>query len=144
MIRTVIAGAALAAAVFSATPAHAAAIGPIPDPRPTYGSAPRPGADPQNTLTLSYLADAGFAMAVKLTCDPVGGGHPQAAEACATLDRIDADPGRIKRTTNACVLLYSPVTAQLTGSWKGRTVAWTHRFGNTCEMRRATGVLFRF
>ena len=95
-------------------------------------------------LTLSYLAEAGFAGAVKLSCDPVGGGHPHAAAACKTLADVDADPGRIKPQSSLCVLLYQPVTATLSGTWHGREVEWTHRFGNTCEMRRATGTLFRF
>ncbi|HET6483945.1 MAG TPA: SSI family serine proteinase inhibitor [Actinoplanes sp.] len=122
---------------------HAGAIGPLPDPKPTYGSAPRPGAS-QEWLTVSYRADAGFAMAVKLSCDPVQGGHPLAAKACATLKKVDADPSRIKSAPGNCILLYQPVTAELSGAWHGRPVRWTHRFGNTCEMRRATGVLFRF
>ncbi|WP_249997819.1 SSI family serine proteinase inhibitor [Actinoplanes sp. M2I2] len=119
-----------------------ALIGPVPDPKPTYGSAPRPTT--RSEVTLSYLADAGFAMAVKLTCDPPGGGHPRAVQACATLEQVDADPGRIPRTSTACILLYKPITATLSGTWQGRDVSWTHRFGNSCEMRRATGVLFRF
>jgi hypothetical protein len=119
----------------------AALIGPIPDPPPTYGAPPRPTTD---EVTLGYQTDAGFAMAVKLTCDPPGGGHPRPVQACATLDRVDADPDRIKPASTACVLLYKPVTATLSGTWQGRTVSWTHRYGNACEMRRATGVLFRF
>ncbi|MCY1138662.1 SSI family serine proteinase inhibitor [Actinoplanes sp. Pm04-4] len=118
----------------------AALIGPVPDP-PPYGAPPRPA---DNQITLSYQAQAGFAMAVKLTCDPPGGGHPRAVQACATLERVDADPSRIKRASTLCVLLYQPVTATMTGTWQGRQVSWTHRFGNTCDMRRATGDLFRF
>ena len=59
-------------------------------------------------------------------------------------ETLDADPGRIKAESRLCVLLYQPVTASVTGTWHGREVRWTHRFGNTCEMRRATGVLFQF
>ncbi|WP_127501321.1 SSI family serine proteinase inhibitor [Actinoplanes solisilvae] len=139
------------AAVAVAAPAHAAVIGPGPDPRPSYGEPPRPTGSAATTpatspewLTLSYLAEAGFAGAVKLSCDPVGGGHPHAAAACATLTDVDADPGKIKAESRLCVLLYQPVTATLSGTWHGREVEWTRRFGNTCEMRRATGVLFQF
>ncbi|MGK5684605.1 SSI family serine proteinase inhibitor [Actinoplanes sp. URMC 104] len=121
---------------------HAALIGPVPDPKPTYGSAPRPGA--ASAVMLSHATDAGQPMAVKLTCDPPGGGHPRAVQACTLLEQVDADPARIPRKTGACILLYKPVTASLTGTWQGRPVSWTHRFGNSCEMRRATGVLFRF
>ena len=110
-----------------------------------YGSAPRPGTGtPKGQLTLSYLADAGFAAAVKLTCSPVGGGHPHAGAACRTLTRYDADPDRMTPATTACILLWSPVTAEIEGTWNGTAVRWTHRYGNSCEMRRATGVLFTF
>ncbi|MBM2615247.1 serine protease [Actinoplanes sp. LDG1-06] len=118
-----------------------AVLGPLPDPKPTYGSAPRPTG---SEVKLSYVADAGFATAVELSCDPPGGGHPKPVEACATLARVDADPDRIKPATTACILLYKPVTAELSGVWQGRVVSWKHRYGNTCEMRRATGELFRF
>ena len=103
------------------------------------GPAPR-----ATELTLSYLADAGFASAVKLSCDPPGGGHPNAAEVCAVLAGIDADPARLPAGDRMCVLLHQPVTAELKGVWRGRDVLWRHTYGNTCEMNRATGVLFQF
>ncbi|WP_433829308.1 SSI family serine proteinase inhibitor [Actinoplanes sp. CA-015351] len=105
------------------------------------GPAARP---PAGDLTLTYMADAGFASAVKLTCDPVGGGHPKGAEACALLRTIDADPARLPAGDRMCILLYQPVTAELKGVWQGRDVSWRHTYGNTCEMNRATGVLFQF
>jgi hypothetical protein len=36
------------------------------------------------------------------------------------------------------------VTAEVSGVWRRMPVKWTHKYGNTCEMRRATGVLFEF
>ncbi|GID32059.1 SSI family serine proteinase inhibitor [Paractinoplanes brasiliensis] len=128
--------------VVLAAAAVTAVLGPLPDPRPPYGGHPRPA--PQEQLKLSHVADTGSAVTVTLTCDPPGGGHPEPAEACAALAEVDADPDRIKPANRACILLYQPVTAELTGTWQGREVSWKHRYGNTCEMRRATGVLFRF
>jgi hypothetical protein len=114
---------------------------PFPAPgRGHPGYAPVPGA----RLELSYLADAGFADAVTLTCDPDGGGHPHAAAACATLATVAADPGKLVAGDSACYLLYQPITARLTGTWHGESVTWSHQYGNSCEMRRATGVLFDF
>nr|WP_296071337.1 SSI family serine proteinase inhibitor [uncultured Actinoplanes sp.] len=112
----------------------------LADPRGGEGR----GYGPAGQLTLSYLADAGFAAAVKLTCSPDGGGHPDAGAACRTLTRYDADPDRMTPAPTACILLWSPVTAQIQGTWHGAEVSWTHRYGNSCEMRRATGVLFTF
>jgi hypothetical protein len=108
----------------------------------TANPVPRPSA--RADLTLTYTAEAGFAAAVKLTCYPTGGGHPKPAEACATLRRAGADPGKLAPGDSMCVLLYQPVKAELKGVWQGRSVQWTKTYGNTCEMNRATGVLFDF
>ncbi|MEU4236612.1 SSI family serine proteinase inhibitor [Actinoplanes sp. NPDC026619] len=123
-----IAGLTAAAAVLAAGPA-------APRDHQGYG---------ETKLTLSYLADAGFARAVKLECDPAGGGHPQPDQACAELARVNGDAGRIEPGHSACFLIYAPVTAEITGTWHGATVTWSHKFGNICEMRRATGDLFTF
>lgn len=99
---------------------------------------------PESRLTLSYLAQAGFADAVKLDCDPAGGGHPKPEEACAELASAGGDPDRIEPGHYACFLIYQPVTAGVEGDWRGKPVEWRHTYGNTCEMRRALGVLFAF
>lgn len=96
-------------------------------------------------LILSRGADGGGgSVAVRLTCDPDGGEHPKASLACAELSRVGANPARLKPADRYCFLLYKPVTAQLRGTWRGRSVTWTHTYGNSCEMNRATGVLFDF
>jgi hypothetical protein len=120
-----------------------AALVALPNPVPApYGSGP--AHRPQARLTLSYMADAGFAEAVKLDCGPVGGGHPLGAQVCATLDAADGDPDRIPPSRTMCFLIYAPIEAQVSGTWQGKTIEWEHRYGNACEMRRATGVLFAF
>ncbi|MFD0517241.1 SSI family serine proteinase inhibitor [Paractinoplanes durhamensis] len=129
MINTVLALAASAALV-----AGGAADGPRDHPG-GYGS---------SKLTLSYMADSGFADAVKLECDPAGGGHPHPDLACAELALVDGQVDRIEPARNACFLIYAPVTAEITGDWRGVPVTWSHKFGNMCEMRRATGALFDF
>ncbi|PRX23814.1 subtilisin inhibitor-like [Actinoplanes italicus] len=80
----------------------------------------------------------------KLTCDPTGGGHPKAIQACATLRGADGNPSKLKGGDSLCILLYQPVTARIKGTWQGRTVRWQQTYGNSCEMNRATGVLFDF
>jgi subtilisin inhibitor-like len=98
----------------------------------------------QSHLTLTYQARTGHADAVKLTCNPTGGAHPEAAQACAVLRSTGADPGKIKPAHVMCMMLYAPVTAQITGTWHGGRLKWSHQYGNSCEMTRATGVLFKF
>lgn len=124
MIRTI---AATAAAVLLLT-AH-----------PAAAAAPR-----KTQLTVSYLADAGYAAAVLLRCDPPGGAHPRKAMACRSLARVGGDPARLTPAARMCTMEYAPVTAQVKGTWQGRRVNWSHRFGNTCDMHRTTGSLTAF
>ena len=124
MIRTIVASAA-AVLLLTATPAGAAT------PRRTE-------------LTVSYQAAAGFAAAVKLRCDPAGGAHPEKVKACRSLARVGGNPARLSPAARMCTMEYAPITAQVKGTWQGRKVNWSHKFGNSCDMRRATGVLTAF
>ena len=150
MIRTIIAAAVLTPAVLLApsSPAIAASSGTAL----TLSHAASPPtaltlshtALPRTALTLSYEADAGYAAAVTLRCDPPGGAHPKAAEACRTRANVDGNPSYLRPAHRYCFLIYAPITARITGKWKGARVDWSKRFANSCEMRRATGVLFDF
>ena len=96
-------------------------------------------------LTLTYTAAAGYAAAVLLDCHPAGGSHPTPVKACNTLKKVGGKPAKLKPAAGEmCTLEYAPITAEITGRWKGREVQWTQTFGNRCEMLRATGVLFTF
>ena len=109
------------------------------------GAGPAAGAVRQRTdLTLAYMAEAGYATAVTLRCDPPGGAHPKPPVACRTLRAVGGRPERIKPARTMCTMIYAPITAQITGRWRGQKIMWSRTFGNTCEMTRATGVLFRF
>jgi hypothetical protein len=111
----------------------------------TVGAAGSAAARPRTTeLTLSYMAEAGYASAVRLWCEPARGVHPFRGKACRTLLTVHGQPSRIRPAHNACYLIYAPITAKVEGTWRGAPVRWSKKFGNSCEMIRATGVLFRF
>jgi len=96
-------------------------------------------------LTLNYTADAGYAAAVVLRCGPVGGAHPKGKEACATLKKVGGKPDRLKAPLNVmCTMEYAPITAEITGKWKGEKVDWSRKFSNRCQLTATTGVLFVF
>jgi hypothetical protein len=143
MIRTIIAASAVVAAtaLSPAVPAAAATTGPAAAPRAGAVAAPHAR---RTALTLSYMADAGYATAVKLRCDPVGGAHPAPTEACDELKRVGGRPDLLRPARMMCMLIYAPITATITGTWQDRRIRWSQTYGNTCEMSRATGVLFRF
>jgi hypothetical protein len=129
MIRTMLAATTLA---LLATTGPAAAV------------ATGPGAKARTKLTVSYTADAGFASAVVLSCDPVAGAHPAGAQACAVLKKVDGRPAKLRPAPAMCTLEYAPITARITGTWKGSTVKWSKKFGNRCDLTRTTGALFSF
>ena len=126
MKRAMTTAAALLVALVAAGPAAAA-------PR-------RPGID----LVISYMAEAGYAAAVTLTCNPVGGAHPKAAKACAALKKTGGKPAKLKPAKTMCTLEYAPITAEIDGTWKGRKLSWSKTFPNSCALTRATGVVFAF
>jgi hypothetical protein len=131
MIRTMLATSSIAV-LGLAGPAAAVTTGP--------GATPRPATD----LVLSYTAEAGYAASVTLTCHPAGGGHPHPARACAVLKKADGDPALITPKQRMCTTEYAPITAEITGTWKGAAVTWSKTFGNPCALARHTGVLFAF
>ncbi|HET6530621.1 MAG TPA: SSI family serine proteinase inhibitor [Actinoplanes sp.] len=101
-------------------------------------------AAPKTRLVLSYMAEAGYAAAVTLRCEPAGGAHPKPARACTTLRKAGGKPGRIEPAQMMCTLEYAPITAEVRGSWRGKAVRWSKTFPNRCDLTRATGILFAF
>jgi hypothetical protein len=78
-----------------------------------------------------------------LTCDPAGGSHRRADEACAALAAAGGDPHAIPPTDTMCTTEFAPVTATAIGRWRGRAVRYRETFGNRCVLRVQTGPLFR-
>ena len=81
---------------------------------------------------------------MKLGCSPATGGHPDPGKACRTLKRAGGMPAKIKAADTLCMMIYAPVTADISGTWRGTPITWQQTFGNKCEMTRATGALFAF
>ncbi len=77
-----------------------------------------------------------------LRCDPPGGGHPHAEEACAQLSAADGRITALPAQDALCPMIYAPVTAHAEGMWRDRPVTWKETFPNTCALRARTGALF--
>jgi hypothetical protein len=119
-----------------------AAAPPAPSASPATGQAE---AGPTR-LTLQSSMGSAAPRTVTLACDPVGGTHPKAAQACADLDKAGSDltvaPDR--RRPRACFMIYSPVTVSAEGQWHGRPVKVTGEYPNTCVLRAKTASIFDF
>lgn len=80
----------------------------------------------------------------KLTCEPTGGDHTNAKQACDELGSVNGDFTKLTRSEQACILIYQPVTAVVTGNWGGTRVNFEKTYGNSCELNASTGAVFKF
>jgi Subtilisin inhibitor-like len=83
---------------------------------------------------------------VTLQCDPAGGTHPKATEACADVTKAGGNLAQMPANANprACFMIYAPVTVTAQGEWQGQAVRFTEKFPNSCVMRDKTGSVFDF
>lgn len=77
-----------------------------------------------------------------LRCDPPGGEHRRAVEACAELAAVDGRIGDIPPREVFCPMVYAPVTAHASGTWRGQPVTYTETFPNPCTLTAHTGPVF--
>ncbi|MQS04901.1 SSI family serine proteinase inhibitor, partial [Streptomyces alkaliterrae] len=75
-----------------------------------------------------------------LRCEPTGGNHPRAEEACAAVDRATRgvrSPWEPVSADTMCTQMHGgPQTARVTGTWAGRKVDASFDRSNGCEIAR--------
>lgn len=118
-------------------------------PAPSSGAGPggdQAGNQAPTQLVLKRAVVSETPRTVTLRCDPVGGTHPKAAQACADLARshgdLTVDP-KSKRP-QACFMIYAPVTVSAEGRWHGEAYQNLARYPNTCVLKGKTGSIFDF
>lgn len=123
------AGSGTAGAQASTAPSAAAT------PSATAG-APAPAAGPTK-LTVMATAESGTTVTWTLTCDPVGGDHPEAAAACAKLATVEPTVFEPVPADQGCTMIYGgPQTAAVTGTWRGTAVDAAFKRTDGCEIAR--------
>ncbi|MEE1942440.1 SSI family serine proteinase inhibitor [Streptomyces sp. TRM 70361] len=127
------------AAVLVALPATATATEP----------AGEPGTEPGASLTLTSVPDDPestwtSAVTVTLECDPVGGTHPWAEDACEALTEAKGNFEDIERISNMCLPYWDPVTITATGHWHGREISFQDWHSNNDCAAMFTGGVFGF
>ncbi|HZG04534.1 MAG TPA: SSI family serine proteinase inhibitor [Streptomyces sp.] len=126
-----VAAAGAAALLLPAAPAIATAAGPAPEPRTELVLAVTPGRHSPGTKAT-------------LECEPAGGSHPTAQDACDKLIAVDGDFGALKPAPGlGCTDEYDPVTAVAQGTWRGEEVSFTKEFTNLCRAVVGTDLVFR-
>ena len=78
-----------------------------------------------------------------LTCNPTGGTHKSANEACAVLTAAGGRPGAIVPADVMCTLEYAPVKVKMVGRYDRRPVRFKKSYSNPCRLEAEAGVLFR-
>lgn len=81
---------------------------------------------------------------VTLRCDPSGGNHPKAAQACADLAARDGAFDHEPAKNQVCPMIFRPVVAEAVGRWRGKAVRFRKQYGNDCVMGSRTGRVFAF
>ncbi|OKK18173.1 hypothetical protein AMK16_17635 [Streptomyces sp. CB00455] len=125
-------------AAFAVTSAlAAAAAGPLP-PLP-LGRLLAPAPD-RLTIAMADTGNRQLDREYRLECDPVGGDHPEAQQACARLDQLadeGKDPFAPVSQRQVCTMQHGgPATARITGTWHGHRVDATFRRTDGCEISR--------
>lgn len=88
------------------------------------------------SLTID-LVDSGSTTTWHLTCDPVGGDHPDPDRACAVLRDHGAQALPPVATDQICAQIHGgDQTARIHGSWQGNPVDVTFTRIDSCEITR--------
>ncbi|GAB2664955.1 hypothetical protein GCM10027271_24840 [Saccharopolyspora gloriosae] len=98
------------------------------------------------TLTIASKNRAEEPRTVQLRCEPTGGTHPKAAEACKTLLAAGGNFDQIgqSQTGAQCTMVLRPVIASAHGTWQGKPVHFDKEFGNSCQATSNLGTVFDF
>ena len=108
---------------------------------PSGSTSVQPSGTPADTLTVQVKASKQApAKTWKLTCEPTGGDHPKAADACAALTKAK-DPFKPISKQQMCTQIYGgPEVATVKGTWQGKEINTNFTRDNGCDLNRWTQV----
>lgn len=107
---------------------------PLPTPpsvSPSTG--PTPGPD---ELAVEYDDGSGDVVTWRLSCDPPGGDHPDPVAACAALEGHPEALAPVPGDRMCSQQFGGPMTATLSGTWRGTPVNATFSLTDGCEIAR--------
>lgn len=108
-----------------------------PADRPSGTTSVQPSGTPADSLTITVKASPEApAKTWKLTCDPPGGTHPKAADACAALSKAK-EPFKPVPKGQMCTQIYGgPEIATVKGTWQGKEINTDFTRKNGCQLHR--------
>ncbi|MBM7859325.1 SSI family serine proteinase inhibitor [Lentzea nigeriaca] len=102
-------------------------------------------APPATGLVLSVRPEMGTLSTTRLNCQPAGGSHRNAKEACDGLTPVNGDFTKMKPAADvACTMEINMTIATLKGKWRGKKVSFEQTYSNPCVLRVNTGKVFDF
>ena len=99
---------------------------------------------PASGLVLSVRSEMGTLSTTQLHCEPAGGLHRNAKEACDALAPVEGDFTKMEGAGVLCTMELNPTKATLKGKWRGKKVVFEEVFSNPCVLRTHTGKVFDF
>lgn len=106
---------------------------PTPTLPPSTASSPSTSA---SQLSIVVAEGTGSTTTWTLTCDPVGGTHPQADQACTALEQHHSALAPVPED-RMCAQIYSgPQRATITGTWRGQPISAVLSRTDACETAR--------
>ncbi|MFD9704762.1 SSI family serine proteinase inhibitor [Lentzea sp. NPDC059081] len=99
---------------------------------------------PAAGLVLSLQSEMGTFSTTQLTCEPAGGTHRNAKEACDQLIPVEGDFRRLEATGAMCTMELNPTKATLRGKWRKKRIDFQQVYSNPCVVRAFTGKVFDF
>ena len=103
-----------------------------------------PTASADHVVELSMRDTKGMNTSVELRCEPSGGSHPAADEACGKLGAVGGDFGSLPTVSRQCILMYAPVDVTAKGVWAGEPVEFAASYANRCVAAAQTNGVFDF
>jgi hypothetical protein len=99
---------------------------------------------PAAGLVLSVRPEMGTLSTTQLNCEPAGGLHKHAQQACDQLAPFEGDFRRMRPTDAACTMELNPTKATLRGKWRTKKIDFQQVYSNPCVLRVHTGKVFDF
>ena len=105
-------------------------------PAPSAPSGSPSGSAGSSQLTVVVDDGTGSTSTWTLTCDPVGGDHPEPAEACAAVDGHRNALNPVPKDRMCAQVYGGPQKATVTGTWRGEEIFAALSRSNACETAR--------
>lgn len=108
-----------------------------PADKPSGTTSVQPSGTPADSLTVEVKASKEApAKTWKLTCEPPGGTHPKAADACAALTKTK-EPFKPVPKDQICTKIYGgPEIATVKGTWQGKEINTEFTRADGCQLHR--------